>query len=297
VLLDPYDTGRFAVLPSVGAADGNPRTANASRGRDPQFNAAVIGNSTGQALDPRELSRLTGLSFVQMTVPGTRIREQLAMARWFRQHHRQIGALVFVTDDSACRRDAIVPTNPFPFWLYTDSDLEYLANLLDARAIDIAWRQLQVRLGRRSPADPIGYWNYEVDAPSDRHPQPGEQSTLNDLADPGDAAFPAADRLRAVLQALSADVPVVAVMPPRFYTEVPPDGTSAALRIRACKQAFASVVAGRARSGFLDFRIDNPATRDPRNFVDTRHYRAPIARRIERAIAAMIKDGRAEVDF
>src|SRR5262245_26823747 len=99
VLLDPYDTGRFAVLPSVGVVDGNPRTANASRGRDPQFDAAIFGNSAGQILDPRELSRLTGLSFVQMTVPGTRIREQLAMARWFQRHHRQIGAWVFVTDD------------------------------------------------------------------------------------------------------------------------------------------------------------------------------------------------------
>ena len=69
--VDPYDSGRFGILGIEGISDESPRTANASRARDPQFNSAVFGNSTGQLLKPSELSRLTGARFVQLTVPGT----------------------------------------------------------------------------------------------------------------------------------------------------------------------------------------------------------------------------------
>src|SRR5579864_9477366 len=42
LLIDPYDTGRFPTVIKSGVADGNPRTAAASHGRDPRFDAAVI---------------------------------------------------------------------------------------------------------------------------------------------------------------------------------------------------------------------------------------------------------------
>ena len=57
VVIDPYDTGRFPTFIEPGVFDGGSRTANASRGRDPRFNAAVFGNSRGQLLDPAKLSR------------------------------------------------------------------------------------------------------------------------------------------------------------------------------------------------------------------------------------------------
>ena len=39
--IDPYDTGRSGLLKKPGVRPQGPRTANASRGRDPAFNAAV----------------------------------------------------------------------------------------------------------------------------------------------------------------------------------------------------------------------------------------------------------------
>jgi len=50
LLIDPYDTGRFPSLGIIGIGDRSMRTADASRGRDPRFNAAVIGNSTANVL-------------------------------------------------------------------------------------------------------------------------------------------------------------------------------------------------------------------------------------------------------
>ena len=44
--IDPYDTGRFALFHRAGVPLYGQRMADASRGRDPQFDSAVIGNSS-----------------------------------------------------------------------------------------------------------------------------------------------------------------------------------------------------------------------------------------------------------
>ena len=77
LLVDPYDVGRFPSFGITGHADRSLRTADASRGRDPNYNAAVIGNSTGQIINPFRLSQETGLKFVQLSIPATGPREQL----------------------------------------------------------------------------------------------------------------------------------------------------------------------------------------------------------------------------
>ena len=85
VVLDPYDTGRtpFAFEPGVRAQ--GPRTAAASRGRDPAFNAAIFGNSHVQLLSPQELGAATGTAFVSLIAPATGPRETLVLIDWFRQ--------------------------------------------------------------------------------------------------------------------------------------------------------------------------------------------------------------------
>jgi hypothetical protein len=76
-----------SVRPGVFAGQGlfetGQRTGNASRGRDPRFNAAIFGNSRAQLLDPAKLSEATGLSFVQLTTPGSDPREQMTTMRLF----------------------------------------------------------------------------------------------------------------------------------------------------------------------------------------------------------------------
>ena len=70
MLIDPYDTGRFPGFPITGTGDHTLKTAAASHGRDPRFNASVIGNSTGQSLDPYRLQRETGFRFNQLAIAG-----------------------------------------------------------------------------------------------------------------------------------------------------------------------------------------------------------------------------------
>ena len=153
ILIDPYDSGRFPSLGISGVSDFNQRTEHVSLGRSDRFNAAIFSDSHGQLLDPERLTQATGMSFVQLSVPGANSPEQLAVMRWFIRHHAQIGALVVAADERWCSEDP-QPWRWFPFWLYGDSDLQYLLNSLNSRSIGAAFR----RISKSTFEDLISLW-------------------------------------------------------------------------------------------------------------------------------------------
>jgi hypothetical protein len=299
LVVDPYDSGRFGILGITGVYDESPRTANASRARDPQFDSAVFGNSTGQLLKPSELSRLAGSSFVQLTVPGTGPREQLAIMEFFLRHHARPGALVIVTDAGWCQRDAALPLqHPFPFWLYGESTLDYAGRLFSARALGRTWRRILLAAGVRQRSAPDGYWDYEAKGPGEFQAVIAAQNDAAPASGPVSEDFPGAALLADALKKVPADVPVLLVVPPALASTLPRPGSAAAAEENACKAALKRVIAERPRSNLIDYRVDNALTRERANFMDIGHYRAIIARRMEQGIAESIKSGdRAKIEF
>ena len=99
-----------------------PRTAAASRGRDPAFTGAIIGNSHIQLVEPGRLGALTGIPFVQLSVPATGPGEHFLLLDWYLRHHPNPAALVVAADEYWCTDDPALPNaKPFPFWLFSDS--------------------------------------------------------------------------------------------------------------------------------------------------------------------------------
>jgi hypothetical protein len=292
LVVDPYDSGRAGLLGIQGVADASPRTANASRAREPHFDSAVIGNSTGQLLKPSDLSRLTDRRFVQLTIPGTGPREQLAVLDFFRRQHAHPGALVMVTDESWCRHDAALPLqHPFPFWLYEEGNLNFLGKLFSSRALDHTVRRILIGLGLRQRSAPDGYWNYEQNGPQEFQPAMMPRDDGGPAPATVSEDFPAVALLDTAIRKMPADVPIVMVVPPAYYTMLPRAGSLAAAETAACNTALRKLVAGRPHSNFIDYRVDNALTRDRANFMDFGHYRAPLARRMEQGIADSIRLG------
>ena len=292
LVIDPYDSGRFPGLRVSGVVDRNPRTANAGRARNALFDAAVFGNSTGQLLDPARLSAATALHFVQLTVPGTGPREQLTLLRYFISHHEQPAALVIVTDPSWCAPEAAPPLDhPFPFWLY-GNNLDYLRNLPSWHALELGFRRVGLALRLRQPVARIdGFLDYEIGWTWSFHPPPRAlpeaEDTPSDIP-PAKLSFPAISQLDAILNELPPTVAVVVVVPPVYADDLPSPNSSSGIRIAQCKSALDKTVAGRPRSGSLDFRVDNAMTRDPENFMNALHYRAVLARQMEQSVSAII---------
>jgi hypothetical protein len=321
ILVDPYDSGRFPSLGLRGAHDvargdgdaitgatpramsskpaafGNTdesqRTANVALGRAARFNAAIFGNSHGQLLSPHRLSEATGLKFVQLTVPGANVREQIAMMHWFVRHHADIGALVLALDERWCVTDPALPLrSPFPFWLYGDSDLVYLANVLSTRTLRDTFRRVGAAFGPPVVADPTGYADYEAGKVwnfKPRKPVPAEGFPSRDERPfRREPDFPGLILLDALLEEIPATTPVVIVLPPQFHTQLPPSGTGAARFRDYCKWQMALRAERGPGSAFIDFLVDSDVARQPENFMDEGHYRSNVATVVEAKIAGAL---------
>lgn len=291
VLLDPFDRGH-GLFAKRGTLEGGPRTANVSRGRDPDFNAAVIGNSHVQLLMPERLDAATGLRWVQLTVPATLAPEQLAMLRWFVDHHRGMAkALIIGTDYHWCHADperALL--RPFPFWLYDPAPLTYFGNLFRMQAARLLPRKIAYLAGLTQARRADGYWDYEAYRTHDetylrRNIEQLRASTFwNDTG-----RFPWIDRLGEALARLAPELKVVLLAPPVHPDALPAAGSSQAAAERACIAALERIAAARPGTAVLDVRKESGRFADPRFFWDATHYSKPVAEQIEREAGQLIR--------
>lgn len=285
LVTDPYDTGRFPTPLPPGVSDIERRTATASRGRDPRFNAAIFGNSRTFMLDPERLSRATGLSFVSLGTPAAGPQQEMAVTRYFLRFHPAAAAIVFSIDERWCGHDPSMPqTITFPFWLYR-GDLEYLANLLSTRAFNAAQVRIRLALGRVAPTDPRGFMDYEAGKVWNFHPAEvaGAAAGTGSAGVAANAYFPALEAFDGLLAELPPQTRFVIMMPPLYYSALPRQGSQEAADLSACKAALGRRI-GRQGVAFLDYQVDGAMARDPQNFMDMVHYRRPFARLIEDGI-------------
>jgi hypothetical protein len=298
IVVDPYDTGKFGLLGIDGVDDQNTRTAIPSRARDPQFDAAVIGNSTVQRLDPTKLSQATGLRFVQLYMIGASPHEELAVLDLYVRSHPRPRALVIGADPSWCVHDQSDAARNFPYWLYDTSFFAYAARLMSWQAVEHAFQRLAIGLGLRPRKVVDGFFDYEELWPPPFRNANGPRDPAPAASDAERNVFPAIALLDAAIKKLPPDVPVVLIVPPTFHTTVPAAGSVGAMERTACNAALARIVAGRPHSNFINYRVDNELTRNPENFADFIHYRAIIADKISEGIVASLRFGAAaRIDF
>jgi hypothetical protein len=121
-------------------------------------------NSRIQLLSPERLNALTGLFFVQLSVPGTGPKEQLTLTNWFMRHHPEALAVVIGADKTWCTADAAMRgEHPFPYWLYSADVLEYARGLLRFDVIQEIGRRLGYLLAKR-PDQGTSRWARETQA-------------------------------------------------------------------------------------------------------------------------------------
>jgi hypothetical protein len=296
LLVDPYDSGRSPFALKTGVRPQGPRTAAASRGRDPAFAGAIFGNSHVQLVSPEQLTQQTGIPFVSLIAPATGPRETLVLLDWFLRHRKEPAkALVIGVDARWCFADADLPVNrPFPFWLYERSPFAYLRGLLRFDVIEESLRRLSY-LMTPSPerARPDGYWDYEAGYEAQGYvADPKLREALREQVDISGynltGHFPPAIALRELLERAASDVPVVLVRPPNIVTALPVPGTAGADADAGCLNAYTKLAAERPRTALVDWRVDRPENREPDNYFDHTHYRRKIAVPLTADIAAAI---------
>jgi hypothetical protein len=294
-VIDPYDTGRTPWVRKPWLQGQRAGDATPSVGRNPDYSAAVIGNSTIALVRPSRLGELTGIPFAQLSIPAAPIRGQLTVIDWFIRHHQETArALVVSIDrDTWCTRDPDLKiARPFPLWRYSASHLEYLEGLISLTSVQQAIRSIgAVRSTKVMGTD--GFWDYEpMYAPIMRDEPRRLQILLAKTSDHGGdtvAPFPAADALEAKLNALPRPIPVILVFPPVFSAKQPEIGTPRHNAEQSCKRRFQDLASRRPGTSIVDWWDDRPELKSVDLFIDQIHIRRPLANLLEEEIAAALK--------
>jgi hypothetical protein len=162
--------------------------------------------------------------------------------------------------------------------------------MLRWKSFEAAQRKLSLVMGRAPPLRSDGYRDYETGRDWNEEAA-GRAFAASDggppAADPPD--FAAVPLLRGFLAQLPAGTDVVLLFPPRHYSSLPPVGSAAARLEAQCKAAYRGLAAGRERTVVVDLAVDGDIARDEGDFWDKVHYRGPVARRIEDAIASAVQ--------
>jgi hypothetical protein len=299
--IDPYNTGVLTPIDrTIVQTHAAPRFGNVGRARDPQFDSAIFGSSTGQLLEPERLDRLIGGRFVNLIVGGSGPVEQLVTMEYFLRHRAGRARTLVVSMDRAwCEadrqfaRDRI--THPFPFWIYEDGPLGYASRIVTFETIGLSHSKVMIALGLRKPrARDDGYDNFElgrmwrIDEAWERLRQEGRMRWFSDTDLPTIDSFAAFDALDALVGRLPAETKVALIFTPYFAGALPEPGSATAQRMEHCKARAARLAEARG-AAYLDFLQDNAMTREAANFWDPTHYRIHIGRAMENEIAAAVK--------
>lgn len=286
IVIDPYDSGRFPTFMPSGSADERPPTINVSRGRDPRFNAVLLGSSRAVLADPRRISALTGYRFVQLASEGALVPEQMTFLHWFARNHASVDAIVVATDMIWCDLNPELPgERDFPYGLYADNNFEYLRTTLSGATFDFAKERMLYALGRMPGVDHARFvdietkygWRWPDWVPNWYAPKGAAVTTL-----------PALTRFDADLKELPTQPPIVLWMPPYFHDALPSADSPDGLRLAECKAALRRWADARPHTRFLDLAVDTPEAADRRNFLEPIHVSNRFMRVIEVQIAAAV---------
>jgi hypothetical protein len=294
LVMDPYNTGMLTPLDRNLGIHDSPRMADVGRGRNPDFDSAIFGNSTGQLIDPERLGTLMGGRFVSLIIPGSGPVEQLVMMDYFLRHHPGgVRTLVVTMDTLWCTADRVFSRerilNPFPFWLYDGDRVAYAARVVTLDSIKLSRRKLNAMFGDKAPYRADGYENFElgrmwrIDEAWARLGV-GPMNWMIEADRSSLHSFAALDALETRLAQLGPQVRLVLAFMPYYAAALPAAGSLSAERLDGCKARAAQVAAAHG-AAYLDFLQDDRLTRDAANFWDPLHYRSHIARAIEYAIA------------
>jgi hypothetical protein len=289
--LDPFDTGRLTLLDQPGALGQSAHTANASIARDQNYDSAIFGNSHIELLDWRALSEAAGLKFAMLAARATAAKQQFAFMDYFTRRHSVPRAIVIGLDVTWCF-ESMIEVRAFPYWLYDPSSLVYLRGLFRYASLE----RLPGRIGRLVgwiepvPLKAVDESEY-LTGPLGKPEQHVRMAATSRYSVPYNktGVFAPVTPLKEFLARLPAETVVILVWTPVFINNQPQAGSPAAAMVEACHRSYVALAAARPRTAVIDWETDRPENREIANFWDPTHYRASLARSVERDIAVSLK--------
>lgn len=300
LVIDPYDSLAFSPDWERYPVSRHSRDFNAILARRPEYDSAVIGNSTSMLLHPDELNREFGGKFVMLSMPAASPFEQMELLRLFQRHHPSMRTLLIGLDSIWCHADGasrflgLMVNQQFPHWLYDENPWNDLLPL-DETTLKKARMQLRALLGVRIRYEykPDGYWDFsdalhdKNDPESIRERLYNEDKRLLRLSqDNRTATYPDMEVLEEALAKLPAETNKILFSPPSHHRQLPEPNTAQMAAWEGCKRRAAAIADKVPQTMVVDFNIRSRITEDDGNFIDGHHYTRPIASELVRFLSA-----------
>ncbi|MFB6460599.1 hypothetical protein [Bradyrhizobium tunisiense] len=292
-VLDPFGRLRLSEGDQFGFIEERP--VMVSRAVAPQFNSAIIGNSSSMPLMPESLSTSTGQRFVSLSISGTAAPASIATMTFFLAQHPDAKIIVAaLLPETWCGAD-FQEHRPFPYWLYS-SVSHYLVGL----AGETSFKQFATIFSNRQSMKADGYrpWiatdgYHPFTGPFVHHDIDTVRAILSGNARPEKSSnstgrFPAIERLA---EAIGRSSPAffVLVWTPRYVTYIPRPGSDADKTDRECKSTLVQSTSDLRHVKVLDWSSeDRPENHNAAHFFDAIHYRRAYAALIEDSIGLAI---------
>lgn len=311
LLLDPYNVVPFSLPIERPLVSINQRYMYPQVARSGRFDSFIIGTSTSRLIDPKILNEELGARFANLGMDSATAWEQKTLAQYFIRNSGPPKIMIIDASwfDEHADRNRIT-FRGFPDFLYDDDRWNDLLYLMNSRTVEVSGRLVGYHLGlygKRSRYD-----GYQVFVPPDEtydaakaqahiwgsrpHVLPDANAAPYFLSPARRAGlkFPALGWLDELFAAAPNTIKVVAFMP--VHVAAQSSITSEAGAIEAEYKARVVDIARRRGAMVVDWRIPSALTTNDNNYWDSLHYRVPVAQRLSRDLAQVIRDGRASPD-
>lgn len=301
-LVDPWGTLPLSLPITRWPVDGDARYAFPALARNPDYDSAVIGNSTSRLLRPALLDALLGGRFANLAMNAATAYEQSAILGVFIAAHPRAQSVAIGLDVVWCHTEPRMTRDtarPFPTWMYERGRWAGYAHMFDLHAVQTAGQAFAEFAGLKPRVYGIdGYTRFTP--PDETYDAARAEAHMREWSTfvpagrrdgpPEGWTFPALDVLRGRLEALPAEARKILFFTPYNRAVLPKPGEDGAASAWAeCKRRVASIARDVANTTLADFMFASPLTSDDTNYWDGLHYRQPVADRLARDLARAAK--------
>ena len=307
-IVDPFDILPLSPPLNRPPVATNARYAFPSLARSDRFDAALFGTSTSRLLRPAILNEAFAAKFANLAMNDSTAYEQFRLLQVFAGTHPAARAIAIGLDIRWCETgDSVERLTPraFPEWMYGTNLWRGYLELLNLYTIEAAGQMFGTLIGLKP--ERYGRDGYTSFVPPDSQydrARVAANMARSGVTIPGGARagnpatwrFPTHDWLKAGLDLFSPKTEAILFFVPYSHHLLPASGSAGEQVWAECKRRIAAIARARPNTLAVDFMRPSPITADDDNYWDPLHYRAAIADRLARDLAAAWQGG-ASPDF
>jgi hypothetical protein len=298
VLVDPWNILPFSPPLDRAPVTSNQRFSYPSLARSGEFDSAIFGASTVRLLRPAVLDPEFHARFANLAMNDATVYEISRLFQVFARAHPAPRIVLLALDVRSCATgdtyQQLTP-RPFPEWMYRDQLWRGYAEMFNLFAVQEAGKEFGVLTGLK--AEDMGRDGYTSFVPPDSKYDAaraarnlrGEGPSVPSGEHSGDPVgwrYPALEALRADLALLPAATRKVLLFVPYNHRMLSPPGSPVAAVWDECKRRAEALAEAMPNSLVVDFLVPSPITDTDTNYWDVQHYRAEVADRLARDLAA-----------